>query len=249
MIRRPPRSTLFPLHDALPICDVSSFIFEPLVQGSAGMRMYPAEILEELVSIAQEAGVICIADEVMTGFGRTGKMFATDYLDANPDIFCLSKGLTGGTMPMGITTASSKIVEAFDTDDIYKTFFHGHSYTGNPVACAAANASFELTQQPIFKENTTRIMEQHEEFKAHIQGHEKLKGVRNLGTIIAMELDLGTTSYMNKSRNAIYGFFMERGILLRPLGNIIYILPPFIISNDELKMIYTAIEELLDSLE
>ena len=150
---------------------------------------------------------------------------------------------------MGITTASAKIVEAFDTDDIYKTFFHGHSYTGNPVACAAANASFELTQQPEFKENIARVMGQHEQFKTHIQGHHKLKGVRNLGTIIAMELDLGTTSYMNKSRNAIYSFFMERGILLRPLGNIIYILPPFIISNDESQMIYTAIEELLDSLE
>ncbi|MEL7146411.1 MAG: adenosylmethionine--8-amino-7-oxononanoate transaminase [Bacteroidota bacterium] len=229
--------------------EVSSFIFEPLVQGSAGMRMYGAEILQKLVSIAKEAGVICIADEVMTGFGRTGKMFATDYLEANPDIFCLSKGLTGGTMPMGITTASAEIVEAFDTDDIYKTFFHGHSYTGNPIACAAANASFELTQQPVFKENITRIASQHEQFKERIQTHPKLKVVRNLGTIIAMELDLGTTSYMNKSRNAIYSFFMERGILLRPLGNVVYILPPFIITNDELETIYSAIEEFLDTLK
>ena len=229
--------------------EVASFIFEPLVQGSAGMRMYPAAILEKLVAIAQQAGVICIADEVMTGFGRTGKMFATDYLHADPDIFCLSKGLTGGTMPMGITTASSGIVEAFDTDDIYKTFFHGHSYTGNPVACAAANASFELTQQPAFKANIERVQKAHEAFKAQIADHPKLKTIRNLGTIIAMELDLGTTSYMNKSRNTIYNFFMERGILLRPLGNVVYILPPFIISNDELSMIYKAVEELLDTLE
>lgn len=225
--------------------DVASFIFEPLVQGSAGMRMYPIHILEKLVSIAQEAKVICIADEVMTGFGRTGKLFATDYLSSNPDIFCLSKGLTGGTMPMGITTASKYIVEAFDTEDMYKTFFHGHSYTGNPIACAAANASFELTKQPVFFENIKRIESNHKDFMAKIESHSMVKVTSSLGTILAIELNLGDTSYMNKSRNALYKFFLDRGILMRPLGNVIYILPPFIISNDELEKVYDAIEELL----
>jgi adenosylmethionine-8-amino-7-oxononanoate aminotransferase len=228
--------------------DVASFIFEPLVQGSAGMRMYKAEHLQELVLVAQSNDIICIADEVMTGFGRTGKMFATDHLESNPDIFCLSKGLTGGTMPMGLTTASSKIISAFDTDDIYKTFFHGHSYTGNPIACAAANASFELITRPEFQQNLDRIKEQHQGFMEEIQAHSKIKNVRLQGTIIAIELDLGTTSYMNKSRNRIYGFFMDKGILMRPLGNVIYILPPSIISNEELGSIYAGIKELLEEI-
>ncbi|MCR9253044.1 MAG: adenosylmethionine--8-amino-7-oxononanoate transaminase [bacterium] len=228
--------------------NVASFIFEPLVQGSAGMRMYKAEHLQELVSVAQSNDVICIADEVMTGFGRTGKMFSTDHIESNPDIFCLSKGLTGGTMPMGLTTASSKIVSAFDTDDIYKTFFHGHSYTGNPIACAAANASFELITKPEFQENLDRINEQHRTFMEEIESHSKIKNVRLQGTIIALELDLGTTSYMNKSRNRIYGFFMDKGILMRPLGNVIYILPPSIISNEELESIYGGIRELLETI-
>ena len=227
--------------------DVASFIFEPLVQGSAGMRMYPAELLEELMLLAKEADVICIADEVMTGFGRTGKMFATDYLTSSPDIFCLSKGLTGGTMPMGITTASETIVEAFDTDDIYKTFFHGHSYTGNPIACAAANASFELTRKPEFFANIKRIEKMHQEYQTKIADHSMVKDVRSLGTILAIELNLGSTSYMNKSRNALYNFFQDRGILMRPLGNIIYILPPFIINDEELGKIYEAIDDLLES--
>lgn len=226
--------------------DVASFIFEPLVQGSAGMRMYPAHILEELVKLAKEADVICIADEVMTGFGRTGKMFATDYLSVPPDILCLSKGLTGGTMPMGITTASDMIVEAFETDDLYKTFFHGHSYTGNPIACAAANASFELTRKPEFFANIERIAKNHQEHMVKIADHKMVKNIRSLGTILAIELNLGNTSYMNKSRNALYKFFQDRGILMRPLGNVIYILPPFIMTDEQLGQVYGAIDELLE---
>ncbi len=229
--------------------DVSSFIFEPLVQGSAGMRMYAPEYLDELIQIAKERKVICIADEVMTGFGRTGKYFACDYLHQNPDIFCLSKGLTGGTMPMGITTASRDIVAAFDTDDIYKTFFHGHSYTGNPIACAAANASFKLISDDRFLSNLQRINHHHKSFMEKVSGHEMLKDIRLTGTILAMELNLGETSYMNKSRNMIYKFFLDRGILMRPLGNVIYILPPAIITNDELDVVYAAIEELLSQLQ
>ncbi|MGB3466752.1 MAG: adenosylmethionine--8-amino-7-oxononanoate transaminase [Cyclobacteriaceae bacterium] len=225
--------------------EVACFIFEPLIQGSAGMRMYPAEVLQKLVHIAKKHEVVCIADEVMTGFGRTGKMFATDYIDIAPDIFCLSKGLTGGTLPMGITTASADIVEAFNTSDIHKTFFHGHSYTGNPIACAAANASFKLTRQPEFFENIKRISQRHKLFRKKIDGQQMVKNSRSLGTVLAIELNLGDTSYMNKSRNALYGFFLERGILMRPLGNIIYVLPPFIISDEELDLVYSAIEELL----
>jgi len=122
--------------------DVASFIFEPLLQGSAGMRMYSAEVLDELLSLAQQKEVICIADEVLTGFGRTGKYFANDHLKNKADIFCLSKGLTGGTMALGVTSCTEKIVDAFRSEDPQKTFFHSHSFTANPLACAAANASF-----------------------------------------------------------------------------------------------------------
>ncbi len=228
--------------------EIAAFIFEPLVQGSAGMRMYSVDILQELVKTANEANVVCIADEVMTGFGRTGKFFATDHLNIPPDIFCLSKGLTGGNMPMGITTVKGEIVKAFDTDDIYKTFFHGHSYTGNPIACAAANASFELTQKPEFMANIQRVSENHSRFKGEIEGHNKIKEIRQTGTIIAIELDLGTTSYMNKSRNQIYNHFLTRGILLRPLGNVLYILPPYVITDEQLNKVYGAIIEYLDEL-
>src|SRR6478736_7728516 len=123
---------------------VGVFIYEPLVQGAAGMRMYSKEILEKLVSIAQQHNVICIADEVFTGFGRTGKLFASDYLNVQPDIMAISKGITGGFLPLSVTSCSEKILEAFQSADASKTFFHGHSYTANPLACAAANASFEL---------------------------------------------------------------------------------------------------------
>jgi adenosylmethionine-8-amino-7-oxononanoate aminotransferase len=129
----------------------AAFIFEPLIQGSAGMLMYKAEYLDKLIETAQQNQVICIADEVMTGFGRTGKTFATDYLNHKPDIFCLSKGITGGFLPLGITTCTQKIYDAFLSEDKLKTFFHGHSYTGNPIVCAAANASLELLQNSEFR--------------------------------------------------------------------------------------------------
>src|SRR5690606_3188545 len=124
--------------------DVACFIYEPLVQGSSGMRMYSARILTQMIAAARAEGVICIADEVMTGFGRTGKMFASEFMDEMPDICCLSKGLTGGTMALGVTSCTEAIMDVYRSDDILKTFFHGHSFTANPIACAAAIASLEL---------------------------------------------------------------------------------------------------------
>lgn len=226
--------------------DVAAFIFEPLVQGSAGMRMYSPEVLDELIRIAHEHDVICIADEVMTGFGRTGKLFACDYLKNDPDIFCLSKGLTGGAMALSITTCTEELINAYRSSDMMKTFFHGHSYTANPLACAAANASFMLTTSPECQRNIERIQHKHETFRDQIAGHSKVKEARVTGTILAIELNTEQkTSYFNVSRNALYHFFLDRDILLRPLGNILYVLPPYVISNEELDRIYGAIEELL----
>jgi adenosylmethionine-8-amino-7-oxononanoate aminotransferase len=227
--------------------DVCAFIFEPLVQGAAGMRLYSASFLDTLIEDAQQHNVICIADEVFTGFGRTGKYFASDHLTNKPDIMCLSKGLTGGTLPMGITSCSQQIVSAFETNDFYKTFFHGHSYTANPLACAAANASFKLLIDPVCEQNIKRISSNHRLFKDEVNNSKKLKDIRILGTILALELNRGESSYANDLRKKIYHYFLQRDILLRPLGNVIYLVPPYIIQDEELRRIYDAIKEFLDN--
>lgn len=225
--------------------DVGVFIFEPLVQGASGMRMYSSEILDKLIDIAHQHDVVCIADEVFTGFGRTGKLFATDYLTHKPDIMCISKGLTGGTLPMGITVASQRIVDAFETPDFNKTFFHGHSYTANPLACAVANASFKLLMDPTCQANIKRIEARHQQFKKELQNHPRIKDTRQRGTILAIELDYGETHYANEARKKIYDYFLQRNILLRPLGNVIYILPPYVTTDTELGIVYDAIKEFL----
>jgi len=229
--------------------EIAAFIFEPLVQGAAGMRMYSPLILDSLIREAKRHNVICIADEIFTGFGRTGKTFACDYLTETPDIIAVSKGITGGTMALGVTGCSKKIVAAFDSDDLTKTFFHGHSYTANPLACAAANASFELLMKEECRSQITMINSLHESFRARVQAHSKVKEARCLGTILAVELrSYDETSYANDLRKKIYPFFLERDILLRPLGNVIYLLPPYVIQESELDRIYSTIEEFLDTL-
>ncbi len=144
--------------------DVGAFVYEPLVQAAGGMRMYSHELLDALIGEAQRHGVVCIADEVFTGFGRTGKLFASQHGKLNPDIIAMSKGITGGTMPLGVTSCSTRILEAFATDDFSKTFFHGHSYTANPLACAVANASFKLLMSEECQMAIERIGKQHKQF-------------------------------------------------------------------------------------
>jgi adenosylmethionine-8-amino-7-oxononanoate aminotransferase len=222
--------------------DLACFIFEPLVQGAGGMLMYEAELLDELIAHCKKENVLTIADEVMTGFGRTGKLFASDYLTNKADLMCFSKGLTGGTMPLGITTCTQDIYDAFLSDDKLKTLFHGHSFTANPVACAASNASFDLLMQPETQTNINRIVSKHQEFAMEIANNSKLKNIRQQGTIIALEWDIEATSYFNNIRDTLYNFFLSKNILLRPLGNILYIMPPYCISNDDLDYIYNNIK-------
>jgi adenosylmethionine-8-amino-7-oxononanoate aminotransferase len=230
--------------------NVAAFIFEPLVQAAGGMRIYEASLLDELIELAKSKDVICIADEVFTGFGRTGKLFASDYLKNKPDIMALSKGLTGGTMALGVTSCSKNIIQGFETNDFNKTFFHGHSFTANPLACATANASFELLTGNLCQQNILRISNMHKDFKKMIEDHTAVLQVRTLGTILALEVKNNElTSYTNSARKKIYKYFLERDILLRPLGNIIYILPPYIISNNELEKIYLEIRKFLDILK
>jgi adenosylmethionine-8-amino-7-oxononanoate aminotransferase len=210
------------------------------------MRIYSAENIEKLVKAAQKHKIICIADEVFTGFGRTGKNFASDYIATRPDLVCLSKGITGGFLPLGITAVSEDIAKSFDQVATDKIFYHGHSYTGNPIACAAANASLRILLQEETKEKIERIESLHQNFSAELEGNEKIKNVKVQGTILSIELQTqGKKGYFNDLRDKIYQYFLSKNILLRPLGNVIYVLPPYCISEKELKFIYQEIQNFL----
>ncbi|MGB1248658.1 MAG: adenosylmethionine--8-amino-7-oxononanoate transaminase [Chitinophagales bacterium] len=227
--------------------DVAAIIFEPLVQGSCGMLMYSPEQLEQIMQLCKLHNVLVIADEVMTGFYRTGKFFATDHCTTNPDIFCLSKGLTGGVMAMSITTCTQEIYNAFLSDKLMeKTFFHGHSFTANPIACATANASLDLIEQEETQAQIAMIVERHQLFAEKLRTYDCIENIRQQGTIVAFDIiDKSTAGYGSSIRDKIYYFFLEKGILLRPLGNTVYILPPYCISKEQLDIVYSAIEELL----
>lgn len=228
--------------------DLACFIYEPLVQGSAGMLMYEAPFLDSLMTHCREEGVLMIQDEVFTGFGRTGKNFAADHLEETPDIMCFSKGLTGGTMPLGVTTCTMDIYDAFLSEDKMKTLFHGHSFTANPLACTAALASTELLVLRETQDNIKRICSNHHEFALKIEHHPRVKSVRQTGTILAIEWQTESgTSYFSEQRNLLYDYFLDRGILMRPLGNVIYILAPYCVSDDDLAYIYSQIEEALET--
>lgn len=229
--------------------EIAGFIFEPLVQGAGGMRMYAPEPLDALLSLCKAYKILTIADEVMTGFGRTGKFWATDYLTQKPDIYCLSKGLTGGTMALGATTCTAAIFDAFWSDDKLKTLFHGHSCTGNPLACSVGLASMDLMEAAETWDNIGRIMSMHEAFGRRLSVYPNVLNLRQQGVILAFELaDKEDTSYFNNLRDRIWQFFIERGLLLRPLGNTIYILPPYCITNEELEAVYAGIEELAGNI-
>ena len=234
------------LAEAIKNNNCAAFIFEPLVQGAAGMVMYEPESLDKLIQICQENNVLTIADEVMTGFGKTGKTFATDYLVENPDMMCLSKALTGGTIPMAITTFTQNIYDAFYDDDINKALFHGHTFTANPTGCAAALASIVLLQTEAMQENIVRVNKRHLAFQKHIQSHPKVVTTRVLGVIFALQIKtVSSASYYGSLRNKLYDFFIENGIILRPVGNIVYILPPYIIDDEQLQKVYEVIENAL----
>ena len=235
--------------DALLDEHVAALIVEPLVQGSGGMVMYEPAVLDELFRRVRTMGALVIADEVMTGFGRTGKLFASHYLSEQPDLMALSKGLTGGTMALGVTTCTQAIYDAFLSDSKFKTLFHGHSFTANPLACTAALASLDLTLSAQTTASLERIAARHAAFAAQITGHRAVQHVRQRGTILAFELQTSEqTSYFNSIRDTAYHFLRERGVLMRPLGNVLYILPPYCITDDQLDTVYGHVLALLDTL-
>jgi adenosylmethionine-8-amino-7-oxononanoate aminotransferase len=225
--------------------DTAAFIFEPLVQGTAGMVMYAPEALDKILSLCRNEGILTIADEVMTGFGRTGKFFACDYLNTQPDMVCLSKGLTGGAMAFGVTSCSDAIYQAFCSSDKTKTLFHGHSYTGSPIACAAALASLDLMEREETSKNIARIQRNHLAAMERFSQLENVRNCRVTGTILALDVVNGEDSYLNEIRDRLYNYFIGEGVLLRPLGNIVYILPPYCIDDNQLNKIYDTIESAI----
>lgn len=223
------------------------FIFEPLILGTGGMICYCKEMLNEMIKICRDTGVITIADEVMTGFGRTGSLFASDQVDETPDLICLSKGLTGGFLPLGATACKSHIFEAFCSEIPSHIFLHGHSYTANPLACRSAIASLELLLSEDSKKKRKVMAESHKTFCEKWCHHPFLTRCESLGTLLIAEYKAEENlGYFHPLKERIYLHFLRRGILVRPLGNVLYLMPPYCITNDELEWAYATILETLE---
>lgn len=223
---------------------VAGFVYEPLVQGAAAMKMYNPSGLNDILKFCKTNNIITVADEVMTGFGKTGKHFASLHIETKPDVMCLSKALTGGLLPMAITSCSQEIYDAFYSDDISKGLFHGHTYSANPLACTAALASIELLQSTEIQNNIQRVIASHETFNERIKNHPKVKATRQTGVIFALDLNVEMARYGNL-RDKLFKFFMDNGVFLRPLGNTIYIQAPYVITKEQLEKVYKTIEEAL----
>lgn len=227
---------------------IAAVIVEPLLQGAGGMIVHPAEFLQKVRKLCTQHDVLLIADEVLTGFGRTGKMFACDLANVVPDLMCLSKGITGGFLPLGVTLCTSRVEGAFRSEDRTHTFYHGHSYSGNALACAAANASLRIfDDEPVFDRITT-IAKINTERLAQFRELHQVGDTRQIGTIGAIELRAEDAGYLSSMRPQLYRFFIDHGVLLRPLGNVVYVLPPYVISPDELHRAYDVILEAIQTL-
>ncbi len=222
---------------------IAAFIFEPIVQGASGMKMYSPQFLRDAVALCKEKGILTIADEVFTGFYRTGKWLASEYAEIEPDLLCLSKGITGGFLPLAVTLATEEVYSGFLSKQLSTAFLHGHSYTANPLACAAALESCKMLEEPSCIENRTRIANVTEKRIRALGNHSQVKFARSLGTIGAIELKK-EMSYFDGGRGRLIQRALEKGVLLRPLGNVIYTVPPYCVTEGELNQIYETMEEL-----
>ncbi|MDX8535272.1 adenosylmethionine--8-amino-7-oxononanoate transaminase [Mesorhizobium sp. VK25A] len=217
-------------------------IVEPLVLGAGGMLMYPAWVLAELKRIAEASGTLLIADEVMTGWGRTGTMFACEQANISPDILCTSKGLTGGTIPLAATLATDAIFQAHYSVDRKKTFFHSSSYTANPIACAAALANVEIWHGEPVIERIAALGALQAAGLRRFRDNPVFRDCRITGTIAALDLRTGFPGYLAEIGPKLRAFFLDQGLLVRPLGNVLYLLPPYCVTGAELDRLYDAIE-------
>ena len=221
----------------------AAFVVEPLVLGAGGMLMYPAWVLAEFDRLCRHYGVLLIADEVMTGFGRTGKLFACNHAGITPDILCLAKGLTGGALPLAATLCRPEIFAAHYSTDRSRMFFHSSSYTANPIACAAADANLDIWEQEPVGERLLAIEQMQRARLGHLAANPRLHNLRQTGTIAAIDLDVTDAGYLANVAPRLYAFFQQRDVLLRPLGNTIYVLPPYCITEADLDAVYAAIAE------
>lgn len=225
----------------------AAVIVEPMVQGSSGMRMHSAEFLNRLATLAREHNTLVICDEVFTGFYRTGKMFAFEHSNLRPDLLCLSKGLTGGYLPLGVTMASQTLYDCFNREDLQAAFLHGHSYTANPISCRVACTTLNLLQQPEWQNAISQIITMTSQCLRELENNGKLFNLRQLGTIGAMEIGSKKSNYFRGSFS--YDFHkkaLAKGVLLRPLGSTVYAVPPYCISEKDLKRVYLTIEQLVN---
>ncbi len=223
----------------------AAIVVEPMVQGAAGMRMMPTELLTGLRRLCTHHGAVLIADEVMTGFGRTGRMFALEHAGISADLVCLSKGITGGTLPLAATLAPESIYDAFLDEDMRRGFLHGHTYTANPIACAAANASLDLLLDGGL-ERAAAIERVHARRLPALAEHSAVDHVRWLGTIGVVELRGGESGYYNPVGRRVQAAMLDRGYLVRPLGPVVYTMPPLCATMEELASLYDALQETLD---
>jgi len=228
--------------------DTAALIVEPLVLGSGGMLVYSPATLAAMHAICARHGVLFIADEVMTGWGRTGTLLACEQAGIEPDILCLSKGLTGGAVPLAVTMASEPIYEAHYSPDRARMFFHSSSYTANPLACAAAAANLALWREEPVLDRVSTLAEKQADWLEKLAFACHFDNPRTCGTIAAIDLkSSGETGYMNALAPRLMAFFRERGVLLRPLGNTVYVMPPYCITDDELADVWNAVVEAVIS--
>jgi adenosylmethionine-8-amino-7-oxononanoate aminotransferase len=228
--------------------EIAAVIVEPLLQGAGGMIVHPEEFLDGIRRLTTAHDVLLIADEVLTGFGRTGRMFACERAGIAPDFMCIAKGLTGGFLPLAATLTTDRVHDAFTGTEHSRAFFHGHSYTANPIACAAANANLQIFDtEPVF-ERIASIEKVHAARLPAFAAHLCVDDVRYIGTVAAIELKVPDAGYLSSLRSRLYEFFLNRGVLLRPLGNVVYILPPYVITSAELDFVYDVIRDSLELL-
>lgn len=228
--------------------EVAALLVEPLVLGAGGMRMYPAHLLKPMWDIAALHGSLLIADEVMTGWGRTGTLFACAQAGITPDILCLSKGITGGALPLAATLCSAEIFDAHLSTDRRRTFFHSSSYTANPIACAAAVANLDIWRDEPVAQRIAALAGMHEERLASFRSDPRFTNIRRTGTIAALDLKVPASGYLADVGPKLRAFFRERNLLIRPLGNVIYLMTPYCVTPDDLDRAYAAIAEAPDAI-
>jgi adenosylmethionine-8-amino-7-oxononanoate aminotransferase len=232
---------------------VAGVIVEPMLQGAGGMIVWPREFLAGVRKLCDQFGALLIADEVLTGFGRTGRMFACEHAAVSPDIICLSKALTAGYLPLGATAATEEIYEAFLSDDRRKTFFHGHSYTANPLACAVALASLDLFRAENVLDRVQALERLFQQRLERLRSYPRVGDARGIGGVAVIELvedkqSKSADGYLARIGPRLYDAFLKRGLLLRPLGNVLYFMPPYVITDEEVEWVFDQIESEIQVL-